>query len=124
MTTLFWRKWAIFALVVIAFLAFFDLGSLGLASTGTCLGTCSEGAFLLEGVLFVEGFTVRECVGTYVVTCSEGAFPLVEVPFGEDSASPSYLGSYSEGPTGLGVFQVLWEEDGVDFLEDLAEGLQ
>ena len=78
----------------------------------------------MEEVRFVGGFIVRECTGTCVGSCSEGAFPLVEVPFGEDSASPSYLGSYSEGPTGLGVFQVLWEEDGVDFLEDLAEGLQ
>jgi len=50
-----------------------------------------------------------------VGTCSEGAFPLVEVPCGEDSDSPAYLGSYSEGPVGLGNFRVLWEQDRVDF---------
>ena len=90
----------------IAFLAFFDLGSAGLSSTGTCLGTYSGVAFLSDEALLVEGFTFRVSTGTCMGTCLVGAFPLTltEVSSGAETSSSTWSGSCSEGLVGLGVF--------------------
>ena len=106
LNTLFWIKWETFAAVGIAFLAFFDLDSSGLSSTGTCLGTFFEVAFLLDEALLVEGFTCGVLAGTYVGTCSAGAIPLAlaEVSLGEETASSTCWGPVREALSGSKTF--------------------
>jgi len=70
-------------------LTFLDLGSSGLASTGTCWGTCSKAAFLFDEALLEEGFLGGVEAGTCLEACSAGAFPLslAAVLSGEETIS-------------------------------------
>jgi len=106
LTTLFYRTWAIFALEGLAFLAFFNLGSSGLSSTRTCLGICSEVAFLLDEVLLVEGFTFGVLTGTCVGTCLPGAFPvaLTKVSSGVEHKLLNLVGLLFRRSYGFGSF--------------------
>ena len=92
----------------IALWAFFNLGSSGLSSTGTYLGTCFEVAFLLDEALLVERCTGRVLPGTCVGTCYVAACSLAldEVSLGEETASSTCWASYLEGPVGLEDFLV------------------
>ena len=70
-------------------LTFLDLGSSGLASTGTCWGTCSEAAILFDETLLEEDFSDGVEAGTCLEACSAGASPLsvAAVLSGEETIS-------------------------------------